>query len=132
MLSKRKVSLRTNDLDFDVNLDETFAEWVDIYETRVDSTIKSTELGDQTDVTLRHTLIRIRADDTARNRPYSTNAVSEAVDYYAISWIPRWRWAQSAVLTYSCFRTNHDCPRSRQQVSARSLAGDPPSSGAQR
>jgi hypothetical protein len=75
-----KHNLRTNDLDFDVNLDETFAEGIDFDKTRVDCAIKPTELGDQTDVTLRYRLIWIRANDAARDGSHSTDAVSKSVD----------------------------------------------------
>jgi hypothetical protein len=77
---KKMMDLRTDNLDFDVNLDETFTERIDLDETRVDCAIKPTELGDQTDITLRHRLIWIWADDTARDRSQSTDAVSKCVD----------------------------------------------------
>jgi hypothetical protein len=74
--SKRKHTLRTNDLDFDVNLDKTLAEGIDFDKTRVDCAIKPPKLGDQTDITLRYRLIWIRADNTARDGSHCTDAVS--------------------------------------------------------
>jgi hypothetical protein len=84
-MSKYRSTLHTDNLDFDVNLDKTFTERIDLDETRVDCAIKPTKLRDQTDITLRDRLIWIGADDTARDRSHGTDTVSKSVDYTAIS-----------------------------------------------
>jgi hypothetical protein len=65
--------IHTNNLNLDINLDETFAEWVDLDETGINRAIKSTELGDQTDVTLRDRFVGVRADNTTRNGAHGSN-----------------------------------------------------------
>jgi hypothetical protein len=67
----------TNDLNLDVNLDKAFAQRVDLDQSRVDGSIEATKLGDQADITLRHRLVWIWADDTARYRSAGTNAVAK-------------------------------------------------------
>lgn len=54
-----------DNLDLDVDLDETLRKWVDLDETGVDGLVEAAELGDEADVALVHVLVRIRAANTA-------------------------------------------------------------------
>lgn len=96
-MSQGCTDLRTNNLDFDVNLDKAFAERIDLDETRVDCAIKPTKLGDQTDITLRNRLVWIGADNAARDRSHGTDTVSKSGDYTIISLGSRSRCAQLGV-----------------------------------
>jgi hypothetical protein len=69
-----------NNLDLDVDLDKRFRERVDLDETRVDSASETTELGDETNVSLLDGLVRVRAAETARNGSESTDGRAEGVD----------------------------------------------------
>ncbi len=69
-----EAQLHTNNLDLYVNLDKTFAEGVDLDETGVHCAVESTKFRDQADVTLRHRLVRVGAEDTARDRAHGSNA----------------------------------------------------------
>jgi len=73
-----------HDLDLDVDLHERFGERVDLNETRVDGASETTELGDETNVTLLDVLVWVRAAETARNRTESTDGRAESVDHAAI------------------------------------------------
>jgi len=66
--------LRTNNLNLDIDLDEAFAEGIDLDETGINRTIESTEFGDQTDITLRDRFVGVRTDNTAGNGTHSSNA----------------------------------------------------------
>jgi hypothetical protein len=61
----------TNNLNFDIDLKEAFAERVDLDETG--RTVESTELGDQTNVTLRDGFIGVRAADAAGKGAHGSN-----------------------------------------------------------
>ncbi len=65
---------RTNDLNLDIDLDETFTERVDLDETGINGAIEPTEFGDETDVTLRDRLVGVRTDDATGNGTHSSNA----------------------------------------------------------
>jgi hypothetical protein len=69
----RNRNLHTNNLDLDVDLNKAFAERVDFHKTGVDSSIESSKLRNQTNITLRHWLVWIGADDAAGNGTKSTN-----------------------------------------------------------
>jgi hypothetical protein len=69
-----------DDLDLDVDLDEALGKRVDLDETRVNGAREATEFGDQADVTLRDGLVRIGADEAARNCAAETNAATKIVD----------------------------------------------------
>lgn len=59
----------TNDLDLDVNLDESLGKRVDLDETGVDGAVESSELRDQANVSLRHRFVWIGAEDATRDGP---------------------------------------------------------------
>lgn len=73
-----------HNLNLDIDLHERFGERVDLDETRVDGASETTELGDETNVTLFDGLVRVRAADTARNRTKSTDGRAEGVDHAAV------------------------------------------------
>jgi hypothetical protein len=64
----------TDNLNLDIHRDQAFAERVDLDETWINGTIESTELGDQTNVSLRDGLVGIRAADAARESPHCSDA----------------------------------------------------------
>jgi hypothetical protein len=72
--------IRTNNLDLDIDLDETFTERVDLDKAGVDCTIEATEFGDQTDVTLGDRLVWVGAADAAWECAHGSNALAEGVD----------------------------------------------------
>lgn len=69
-----------NDLDLDIDLNETFGEWVDLDQTRIDCAGETTELGDKTDVTLTNGLVWVGADETTWDRTAETDATTESID----------------------------------------------------
>lgn len=69
-----------DNLDLDVDLDKTLAEGVDLDQTGVDSLVETAELGDEADVTLTDTLVRVGAADAAGNGTERTDARAEGVD----------------------------------------------------
>lgn len=73
-----------HNLDLDIDLNEVFGEWVDLDKTRVDGSSKATELGDQTNVTLRDGLVGIRAAETTRDCSHGSNDVTEGVDHGSV------------------------------------------------
>ena len=75
---------RTNDLNLDIDLYERFGERVDLDETRIDGASESTELGDETNVTLLDGLVWVRAANAARDRTESTDGGTQSVDHAAV------------------------------------------------
>jgi hypothetical protein len=69
-----------DNLNLDIDLDEILRERVDIDETWVDSALEATELGDQTDVSLVHWLVWVRAHETTGNRSESADAAAQCVN----------------------------------------------------
>jgi hypothetical protein len=65
--------IHTNNLNLDIDLNKTFTERVDLDETRINSTIESTEFGDQTNVTLRDRFVGVRTADAAGEGAHSSN-----------------------------------------------------------
>lgn len=113
--------IHTNDLNLNIDLNEALGEWVDLDKSRVDSTIETTKLGDQTDITLRDRFVWIRTDDTARNSAHSSDTRAQGVDY-TNELLPS---KTGARLTYSCFHTIHGClDRFLQREFAHSWAED--------
>ena len=69
-----------DNLDLDIDLDETLRERVDFDKTWVDGAIETTEFGDETDVALRDGLVWVGAADAAWDGAEGTNAGTESVD----------------------------------------------------
>jgi hypothetical protein len=69
-----------DNLDLDVDLNQALRQRVDLDETRVDSAREAAEFGDQTDITLRDGLVRVGADEAARNSSAETNTLTKVVD----------------------------------------------------
>jgi hypothetical protein len=67
------MSMRTNNLNLDIDLEEPFAERIDFDETGIDCAVESTEFGDQTDVALRHGFVGIRAADATRKGAHGSD-----------------------------------------------------------
>jgi hypothetical protein len=63
----------TNNLNLNINLDEAFAERVDLNKTRVDSAIETAKFGDQANIALRDRFVGVRTDDTAGDGTHSSN-----------------------------------------------------------
>ena len=80
-----EMKIQTNNLNFDIDLDELLGQGVDLDETRVDCTVESTKLGYETNVSLANWLVWVRADDTTWNGSEETDAVPERVNFIAIS-----------------------------------------------
>ena len=73
-----------HNLNLDIDLHERFGERVDLDETRVDGASETTELGDETNVTLLDGLVRVRAADAARNRTEGTDGRTQSIDHAAV------------------------------------------------
>lgn len=84
VLGHAHLTWHLDNLDLDIDLDESFGQWVDLDQTRVDSSRKATELGDQTHVTLRHRLVGVGADNAAGDGTQETNAASQGIDCAAL------------------------------------------------
>ena len=80
VLGHADLSRHFDNLNLDIDLNKALRERVDVNETRVDGTCKLAELGDKTDITLRHRLVRVGADDTTRNSAAETDAGAERID----------------------------------------------------
>lgn len=70
-----------DNLDLDVDLDETLGQGIDLDQARVDCLVEFAKLGDQADVALADILIRVGAADATRNRAQGAHAGAEGVDY---------------------------------------------------
>jgi hypothetical protein len=68
-----------NDLDLDIDLDETLRERINPDQTRIDSALEATELGDKADISLSDGLVRIRAEDAAGDCTAKSNQGAEVV-----------------------------------------------------
>jgi hypothetical protein len=64
------VEVLTNNLNLDIDLNETFTERIDLNKTWVDCTIESPEFGDQANITLRNRFVWVGTADTARERAH--------------------------------------------------------------
>jgi hypothetical protein len=69
-----------DDLDLDIDLDKLLRQRVHVDKTWVDSAGETTELGDQTDVSLIDRFVRIGADEAAWNGAGCTDAAAKGVD----------------------------------------------------
>jgi hypothetical protein len=69
-----------DDLDLDIDLDETLGQRVDLDKTWVDSAGEAAEFGDEPDITLRDRLVRVGADDAARDGTAATDQFTQVVD----------------------------------------------------
>jgi hypothetical protein len=77
-----------DDLDLDVDLHKVLGERVDVDQARVDSALKATKLGHKTNISLRHWLVGVGADNAARDCAHGTDAATEGVDLYIVSKCP--------------------------------------------
>ena len=75
----------TNDLDPDIDGDKVLGERIDLDQTRIDCAIESSEFGHETNISLVDWLVRVRADDAARDSPKKTDGAPESVDCESIS-----------------------------------------------
>ena len=80
-MAGREGTKLTGDLDLDVDLDETLAEGVHLYETRVDGLVELAELGDEADVALVDVLVRVRADDAAGDGAERADDGAHGIDW---------------------------------------------------
>ena len=79
------LSWNLDNLDLDIDLDQSLRERIDLDETRVNGANKATEFGDQADVSLRNRLVGIWANHAARDGSKETNAGTERIDCVVIS-----------------------------------------------
>jgi len=73
-----------DELHLDINLDESFREWVDFDKTRVHCTRKATEPGYQANVALADGLVRVWTDDAAWDGTASTDDVAQSIHHASI------------------------------------------------
>lgn len=74
------LSWNFDDLNLDIDLDESLRQWVDLDQTGINGACESTEFGDQTNVSLRYRLVGVGADDTAGDRTHETETGTERID----------------------------------------------------
>ena len=72
-------------MDLDIDLNKAFRQGIDLDQTWIDSARKSTEAGDQANITLRDGLVGIRAADAAGNRAEETDAATKSADCLEVS-----------------------------------------------
>ena len=65
--------IRTNNLDLNINLNEAFAERIDLDKAGIDSAVETAKFGDQANITLRNRFVGVRADNTAGDGTHSPN-----------------------------------------------------------
>lgn len=69
-----------DNLDLDVHLDQVLAEGVDLDEAGVDGLVELAELGDQANVTLCNSLVRVGAADATGEGTHCSDARAKGVD----------------------------------------------------
>lgn len=74
-----------DNLNLDINLNKALGQGVDMNKTRVDGAGELAELGDETNIALRDGLVRVGADDAARNGTKETDEGAKGVDCAAVS-----------------------------------------------
>lgn len=75
----------TNNLNFDIDLDESLTERVDLDKTGIDGLVEFSELGDQTNISLVHLLVRVRATYDAGKGSKSARAGTKSIYYIKIN-----------------------------------------------
>ena len=73
-----------DELDLNVDLDQTLRKRVDLDETRVDGASEAAEPGDETDITLVDWLVWVRAADTAWECAAGTDDITQDADEAAV------------------------------------------------
>lgn len=76
-----------DNLDLDIDLNELLRKRVDVNETGVDSAGESTELSDQSDVSLIYRLVRVGAANAAWDGSESTHNATKSVDLGGVRFI---------------------------------------------
>lgn len=74
----------TDDLNLDIDLEDAFAERVDLDETGVDGLVELAEFGDETDIALVNLLVRVGAADAAGDGAEISHDGTEGVDHGAV------------------------------------------------
>ena len=107
VLGHADLARHLDNLNLDIDLNEAFTERIDLDETWVDGAIEPTEFCDQTDVSLRHWLVRIGADETAGDGAHEADAATKGIDCENISIESRERMLG----TYSSTHTSRESQR---------------------
>lgn len=76
--------IHTNNLNLDINLDNAFAERVDLDETGVDGLVELAELGDETNIALVNLLVRVGTADAAGDGAEISHDGAEGIDHGAV------------------------------------------------
>jgi len=69
-----------DDLDLDVDLDKLLRQWVDVDKTWIDGASKTTKLGNEANVALRHGLVWVGTNNAAWNGSSCSNTTTKGVD----------------------------------------------------
>lgn len=69
-----------DDLDLDIDLDQAFAQRVNLHQAGVDCLVKSAKFGDETDVALINALVRVGAANAAGNGTDGADTGAKTVD----------------------------------------------------
>jgi len=77
-------AIHTNNLNLDIDLDESLGKRVYVNKTRVDSAGETTELGDESDISLIHRLVWVWATETSWNGSEGAEAGTEGVDHRSV------------------------------------------------
>lgn len=67
-------------MDLDVDLEEPFAEGIDLDQAGVDGLVEAAKLGDEADIALLYVLVRVREADEAGDGAEGPEAGAEGVD----------------------------------------------------
>ena len=69
-----------DDLNLDIDLYKFLRKWIDLDQAGIDSAVKATKLGDETDITLGDRFVGVRTDETAWNSAAKTNTSTESIN----------------------------------------------------
>lgn len=72
-------------MNLDIDLNEAFTERVDLDETRIDSTIEATKLGNQANISLGDRFVWVRTEYATWNSTQSSNARSKSIDWMRLA-----------------------------------------------
>jgi hypothetical protein len=76
-----------DDLNLDINLDKLLGERVDVYKSWVDGASETTELGNESDISLAYWLVGVGTAETAWDCTECTDDASKRVDLGGVRYV---------------------------------------------
>ena len=84
-----KELIHTDELDLDVDLNKFLRQRIDSDKTRVLCAVEAAKFGDQANLSLTNSFVRVGADDAARNSATGADNSSKAGDHTAVQAVHR-------------------------------------------